>query len=96
MRYQVLENIRVETNEGVTEVQPGQVILFPQDSAVPWVERGKIRPLMPHIEKCATLVIPSGSDPKYHWWNGGQSIMETLEELGAEEDVLENYKWRLN
>ena len=91
MRYQVLENIRVETNEGVTEVQPGQIMLFPQDRAVPWVERGKIRPLMPHIEKCGTLVIPFGSDPKYHYWNGGQGLSETLDELDAPEEVKKNY-----
>jgi hypothetical protein len=29
-----------------------------------------------------TLFIPFGSDDKYHWWRGGQSITQTLEELG--------------
>jgi len=30
-----------------------------------------------------TLSIPFDSDPKYHWWNGGQSVKETLAEVQA-------------
>ena len=36
---------------------------------------------MPCIEPDGNLVIPFDSDPKYHWWKGGQSVEETIAEL---------------
>lgn len=45
----------------------------------------------PHIDRHGTLIIPFSSDPKYHWWNKGQSILETLKELGASEEIIERY-----
>jgi hypothetical protein len=45
----------------------------------------------PHINSRGELVIPFTSDPKYHWWAGGQSIRETLRELGASPDVMVRY-----
>jgi hypothetical protein len=41
----------------------------------------------PYIDHTGTLIIPCGADPKYHYWNGGQPILETLLELRATEDV---------
>ena len=39
----------------------------------------------PHLDIDGSIVIPFDSDPKYHWWQTGQSIKEThrekLEEL---------------
>lgn len=46
----------------------------------------------PYINKSGTLVIPFNSDPKYHWWNGGQSIRDTLRELGASDEIIRKYK----
>ena len=37
------------------------------------------------------LVVPFDSDPKYHYWAGGQPISKTLEELGATEEVKRKY-----
>lgn len=37
----------------------------------------------PFIEKCGTLVIPFDCHPRYHWWNGGQSVKETEGEVKA-------------
>lgn len=38
------------------------------------------------------LVIPSGSHPKYHWWTAeGQSIYETLIEIGAPWEVARKH-----
>lgn len=36
---------------------------------------------MPHFGPDGDIVIPFGSDPRYHWWNGGQSTAETIKEL---------------
>jgi hypothetical protein len=45
----------------------------------------------PYISGDCTLVIPFLSDPRYHWWSGGQSIHETLIEIGAKPDVIQRY-----
>ncbi len=37
----------------------------------------------PYLEADGGLVIPFGSDKRYHWWAGGQAITETIEELEA-------------
>jgi hypothetical protein len=45
----------------------------------------------PHINVRGELIVPFDSDLKYHWWNGGQSILMTLRELGAPPDVFARY-----
>lgn len=49
---------------------------------------------MPHYIENETLIIPFNSDPKYHWWADGQSVIETLRELGRM-DLEEKYKTQL-
>ena len=38
-------------------------------------------PNFPHLLTDGTLVIRFGSAERFHWWNGGQSISETLREI---------------
>jgi hypothetical protein len=45
----------------------------------------------PHLNTRGELIIPFTADPRYHWWAGGQSIRETLLELGAPPDVMARY-----
>jgi len=45
----------------------------------------------PCINDRGELVIPYDSDPKYHWWAAGQSLRETLRELGAPPEVVGRY-----
>ena len=28
----------------------------------------------PYIDNTGTIIIPFNADPKYHYWNGGQSV----------------------
>ena len=35
----------------------------------------------PYIDAKGALVIPFSSDKKYHYWNGGQTITETLKDI---------------
>jgi hypothetical protein len=42
----------------------------------------KVRP-KPFLDSEGDPVIPFNSDPKYHWWNGGQTVSETIRELGG-------------
>ena len=47
----------------------------------------------PFISMSGCLCIPWNSPKKYRWWQqGGQSVMETLEELGANEEVKAKYR----
>ena len=34
------------------------------------------------------LSIPFDSDPRYHWWKGGQSVKATIAELKAERGLV--------
>ena len=46
----------------------------------------------PYITPGGELRIPFDSDPKYHWWKGcGQSLLETLRELKASDEVVRKY-----
>lgn len=45
----------------------------------------------PFVTDFGVLVIPFNSDKKYHYWNGGQSVCDTLKELGRC-DLVEKYK----
>ena len=50
-----------------------------QDSAAPTnIEYPK-----PYLTPGGDLVIPHNSDPKYHWWKGGQKVDKTVAELRA-------------
>ena len=45
----------------------------------------------PYVDKHSVLVTPFDSDPKYHWWAGGQSVLKTLRELRAPKEVIAMY-----
>ena len=49
-------------------------------------------PSKPYLKPDGTLVIPYDCDPKYQYWKGGQTVLRTLEELGAPPEVLRVYK----
>ncbi len=45
----------------------------------------------PHINKDGNLVVPTTAPLKYRWWVGGQSVLDTLKELGASEEIIKSY-----
>jgi len=45
----------------------------------------------PYIHHNGEIIIPFNSDPKYHFWNGGQHICETMTELNAPQDVWDKH-----
>ncbi len=49
-------------------------------------------PSKPSLKPDGTLVIPHDCDPKYQYWKGGQTVLKTLEELGAPPEVMQRYK----
>ncbi|MEI6610716.1 MAG: hypothetical protein WCO53_13355 [Deltaproteobacteria bacterium] len=46
---------------------------------------------MPYIDKHNDLVIPFKADPKYFYWNGGQPIESTLDELNISAALWSKY-----
>ena len=38
-----------------------------------------------------TLIIPFSAPDKYQWQKGGQSVLKTLQELGASQEIMEKY-----
>lgn len=95
IRYEVIAEFSVKTPDGVAVLKPGQVIKLPEQSAKPLVEAGKIKPL-PYITNYGSLVIPFDSPQEYHWWNRGQSVLKTLEELKADNEIVQKYKYYRN
>ncbi|WP_417914008.1 hypothetical protein [Candidatus Electronema sp. JM] len=49
------------------------------------------RPKAPYLDDQGRLRIPCGCEPKYRWWQDGQSPFETALELGASDEELEHH-----
>jgi hypothetical protein len=45
----------------------------------------------PYIDDNGAIIIPFTADEKYHYWNGGQTMEDTLMELNASEDIWKNH-----
>ena len=45
----------------------------------------------PYINEQGILVIPFDSEPRFHWWADGQSMIETLKELDAPDEIFAKY-----
>ncbi len=41
---------------------------------------------IPYLTENGELIISSNAPGKYKWWDGGQSVKETLDELEAPEE----------
>ncbi|MBI5386775.1 MAG: hypothetical protein HZA90_19055 [Verrucomicrobia bacterium] len=63
-----------ECGGGVRSVREGEGAVEPPEAT------GKKRRL-PFLTPGGTLVIPFDSPARFHWWNGGQSVKETLAEV---------------
>jgi hypothetical protein len=45
----------------------------------------------PYIDHAGTIIIPFNADQKYHYWNGGQPLSQTLSELNTSKDIWGNH-----
>ncbi len=91
MTFKVLKSFQVKTNAGLIELKEGQVISISEGKAAKLVSDGRIKPIEPYITDFGSLVIPFDSDRHFWWWNNGQSLCDTLNELGRC-DLIEKYK----
>ena len=46
----------------------------------------------PFIDASGNLIIPTLGAEKYHWWKNGQTVLETLTELGASDETMIRYR----
>jgi hypothetical protein len=74
-RERLLPLYAKDIDQGVPSV-PSQDLVSESEPTVPTAPRRQ-----PHFTEGGVLVIPFDSDPKYHWWRGGQTIAETRAEL---------------
>ncbi len=45
----------------------------------------------PYIDHTGSIIIPFNADSKYHYWNGGQSLLETLTDLNITKDIWDKH-----
>jgi hypothetical protein len=45
----------------------------------------------PYLDPTGAIIIPFSSDPKYHYWNGGQPLSATLAELNTTNEIWDNH-----
>jgi len=47
--------------------------------------------VIPYIDQAGNIVIPFNADKKYQYWNGGQPLAMTLQELNVPEQIWRQY-----
>jgi hypothetical protein len=90
MKFRVVENITLKTGNGNVELRKGQIVEVQPEKVTGLVVTGKLQPL-PYVTDYGSLIIPSNSDVRYQYWRGGQSVCDTLKELGRC-DLIPKYK----
>lgn len=45
----------------------------------------------PYIDNLGNVIVPFNADPKYHFWNGGQSLAATLAEINVTENIWKKH-----
>ena len=45
----------------------------------------------PYIDDSGAIIIPFKADSKYHYWNGGQALSDTMIELNLPENIWRNH-----
>ena len=82
MKYCTKSELKIKKGSETYTIPCGQIIECSPDKAAGLIAEGTLVPLKePFIKEDGDLVIPFDSDPRYHWWRGGQSINETINEL---------------
>lgn len=45
----------------------------------------------PYIDGSGNVVIPFNSDPQYHFWKGGKTLLDILKEMKITEEVWKKH-----
>ena len=78
-------------NSVETEIKKVETLARENGNSGKLIEAGKPQPF-PYITDYGSLRIPHNSPQKYHWWDRGQSVIQTLLELEASDEILKRYK----
>jgi len=46
----------------------------------------------PYLTPTGSLIIPCNTEAKYRYWQGGQTVLKTLKEIGAPPEVIQHYE----
>ncbi|HHT9138582.1 MAG TPA: hypothetical protein ACFYEK_15230 [Candidatus Wunengus sp. YC60] len=94
MKFEVLQDLKLKTEKDVIELHKGQTIEVQPAKVTKLVKAGKLQPL-PYLDN-GILRIPFNSPQKYWWWNRGQSVLDTLKEIKADNEIVQRYKYYRN
>src|SRR5574341_458379 len=73
-----------------TEIKKVETLVRENGNPEKLIEAGRLQPL-PYLDN-GILKIPFNSPQKYHWWNRGQNITETLKEMRSGDEILRKYR----
>jgi hypothetical protein len=45
----------------------------------------------PYIDNSGAIIVPFNADEKYHYWNGGQHLSDTMVELNVSGNIWRNH-----
>lgn len=77
-------------NKGFSEMNELEIIHFCEQVHCATIEHSGLKP--PYLNEKDELIIPHDCPPKYrHWIKGNQSILETLTEIGASDEIIKRY-----
>lgn len=100
MRYKVVKPFQLKSKIGVREFREGMIVLLTSQQSRVFFEKGKIVHCQDSIDlqtypppyiKNNSLVIPSYCEPKYRYWQGGQSPLETVKQLTSDRTIWAKY-----
>jgi hypothetical protein len=94
MKVEFLIGYEARTKTGIRTITVGTVLDLGDDKARPLIGAGIVKKVYehpslnpdarPYLDARNSLVIPCDAPPRYRWWQGGQSVEETLRELFEE------------
>lgn len=79
----VAAGLVVEAIRGQLHVKPAALLTDQIKAELAAHKAELLRLLFPHVNDQGDLVVPFTAPARFHYWNGGQSIAETLGEISA-------------
>ena len=93
MKVQFLQDYEAKTATGSRTIAAGTVLDLEEGKALRLIKAGLAKVVQevsfnpdsrPYLDQRGRLVIPFDCPPKYRYWQGGQSLAETLKEIFEE------------
>lgn len=91
MKVNFLRDYSAKTPQGSRPIPAGTLLDLAPDKAAALIAAGIAEPAYgppPHLDRFGKLVIPLDCPPRFRWWQGGQSVAETVRELFEERAAI--------